>query len=58
MVGANSSFTIMDVLPLRLARADSTFDGSHFCMPGPIEQWARMLFYRIVQNAKDTTGKI
>jgi hypothetical protein len=52
MVGTNSNFRIMDVSPLTLARADSTFDGSHFCMPGPIEEWTRMLFYRIVQNEK------
>jgi hypothetical protein len=59
MVGSNSNFSIMDVSPLTLARADSTFDGSHFCMPGPLEEWTRMLFYRIVQNAKDTiTDKV
>jgi hypothetical protein len=58
MVGANSNFSILDVSPLTLARADSTFDGSHFCMPGPIEEWTRMLFYRIVQNVKSTTDKI
>jgi hypothetical protein len=58
MVGANSSFSIMDVSPLTLARADSTFDGSHFCMPGPIEEWTRMLLYRIVQNERNTTDQI
>jgi hypothetical protein len=58
MVGANSNFSIMDVSPLTLARADSTFDGTHFCMPGPIEEWTRMLFYRIVQSEKETTDKM
>jgi hypothetical protein len=52
MVAAQSNFSIMDVAPLTLARADSTFDGSHFCMPGPMEEWTRMLFYRILQNKK------
>jgi hypothetical protein len=58
MVGANSNFSIMDVSPLTLARADFSFDGVHFCMPGPIEEWTRMLFHRIVQNEKNTTNKI
>jgi hypothetical protein len=57
MVGADSNFSIMDVSPLTLARADSTLDGSHF-MPGPMEEWTRMLFYRIVQNEKNTADQI
>jgi hypothetical protein len=58
MVGADSNFSVMDVSPLTLARADSTLDGSHFCMPGPMEEWTRMLFYRIVQNEKNTADRI
>jgi hypothetical protein len=57
MVGANSSFGIMDTSPLTLARADSTSDATHFCLPGPIDQWTRMLFYRIVQNEKNITDQ-
>lgn len=55
MVGANSSFSIMDTAPIVLARADSTSDATHFCMPGPIDEWTRMLFYRILQNERNTT---
>jgi hypothetical protein len=58
IVGANSTFTILDVSPITLARADSTFDGSHFSMPGPIEEWTRMLFYRILHNENKTLIKL
>jgi hypothetical protein len=58
MVGTQSNFSIMDIAPLTLARADSTSDATHFCMPGPIEEWTRMLFYRIVQNGKNMTDQI
>ncbi|KAL3924737.1 MAG: hypothetical protein SGILL_000864 [Bacillariaceae sp.] len=38
---------ILDTSPMMLARADATYDGSHFCLPGPVDYWSRMLFYRI-----------
>jgi hypothetical protein len=57
MVGTQSNFSIMDTAPITLARADSTSDGTHFCLPGPIDEWTRMLFYRIVQNDKNATDK-
>jgi hypothetical protein len=49
MVATQSNFSVLDVSPLMLARADASFDGSHFCMPGPMDQWSRMLYYRILQ---------
>jgi hypothetical protein len=42
---------ILDVSPMMLARADATFDGSHFCLPGPMNWWSRMLYYRILRNS-------
>ena len=41
------NMSIMDVSPMMLARADATFDGVHFCLPGPIDSWSHMLYYRI-----------
>jgi hypothetical protein len=40
-------FQILDTSPMMLARADSTFDGCHFCLPGPLEYWSRMLYHRL-----------
>jgi hypothetical protein len=51
MVGTQSNFSVLDVPKLILARADASFDGTHFCMPGPINEWSRMLYYRIL-NAR------
>jgi hypothetical protein len=48
MVGTQSNFSVLDVSPIMLGRADSTFDGSHFCLPGPMTEWTRMLLHRIL----------
>lgn len=40
-------FQILDTSPMTLSRADSSFDGSHLCLPGPMEFWSRMLFHRM-----------
>lgn len=42
-------FNVLDVSPMMLARADASFDGCHFCLPGPMAHWSRMLYYRIQQ---------
>mmetsp|Transcript_36857 Transcript_36857/g.89301 ORF Transcript_36857/g.89301 Transcript_36857/m.89301 type:complete len:481 (-) Transcript_36857:7941-9383(-) len=42
-------FNLLDVSPMMLARADASFDGSHFCLPGPMAHWSRLLYYRIQQ---------
>jgi len=41
---------ILDTSPMMLARGDASFDGSHFCLPGPIDYWSRMLYYRIYRE--------
>jgi len=41
---------ILDTSPMMLARGDATFDGSHFCLPGPMEYWSRMLYHRLLQH--------
>ena len=41
------SFQILDTSPLMLARGDATFDGTHFCLPGPMDVWSRMLYARL-----------
>ena len=41
---------IMDTAPMSLARADATFDGSHFCMPGFFEWWTRVLLFKVLRN--------
>jgi hypothetical protein len=46
----NKTIRILDTSPMMLARADATFDGSHFCLPGPMESWSRMLYYQIEQD--------
>jgi hypothetical protein len=38
---------ILDTSPMTLARSDASFDGSHFCLPGPIDYWSRMLYHKI-----------
>ena len=43
-------FRILDTSPMMLARADASFDGNHFCLPGPMEYWSRMLYYQIEQD--------
>jgi len=40
-------FNVLDVSPMMLARADASFDGMHFCLPGPMKDWTRMLYYQI-----------
>jgi hypothetical protein len=41
---------IMDIAPMSLARADATFDGAHFCMPGFFEWWTRVLLFKVLRN--------
>ena len=43
-------YKILDTSPMMLARGDASFDGSHFCLPGPMQYWSRMLYYQIEQN--------
>jgi len=38
---------IFDTAPMMLPQRDSSFDGSHICLPGPMESWSRMLFHRM-----------
>lgn len=47
------NFQILDTAPMMLARADASFDGTHFCLPGPHQFWSQMLYYRIEQNEDD-----
>jgi hypothetical protein len=49
MVGTQSNFSVLDISPMTLGRADSTFDGTHFCLPGPMHEWTRMLLHRILR---------
>ncbi|GAX11942.1 hypothetical protein FisN_8Lh028 [Fistulifera solaris] len=44
------NFQILDTAPLMLARADASFDGTHFCLPGPHQLWSQMLYHRIEQE--------
>jgi hypothetical protein len=53
VLGNQSNYGILDTSPLMLSRADATFDGSHFCLPGPHEFWSRMLYYRILQQMQN-----
>lgn len=48
------SFQILDTSPLMLARGDATFDGSHFCLPGPVDMWSRMLYTRLETQTNPT----
>lgn len=41
---------ILDTAPMMLARADASFDGTHFCLPGPHQLWSQMLYHRMEQN--------
>lgn len=41
---------ILDTSPMMLARGDATFDGCHFCLPGPADYWSRMFYYRLLQK--------
>jgi hypothetical protein len=47
---------VLDTATIMLARGDASFDGVHFCLPGPIQEWSNMLFYRIAQN-NEVEGK-
>jgi hypothetical protein len=58
----NISFTnhigqILDTSPMTLARADASFDGSHMCLPGPMDYWSRMLYYRIYKEHEEQKKK-
>lgn len=48
----DSTFPILDTAPMMLPRADASFDGSHMCLPGPMQFWSQMLYYRIEQQDK------
>lgn len=45
-------FGVLDTSPMMLARADASFDGSHFCIPGPMMFWSRMLYSRMLQQLR------
>ena len=47
---SSKKFRILDTSPMMLARADACFDGSHFCLPGPMDSWSRMLYYQMEQD--------
>ena len=53
-VPSGRRFCILDTSPMMLSRADATFDGTHFCLPGPMDFWSRMLYY---QMERDRFGK-
>jgi hypothetical protein len=53
MVSKHSNYQILDTSPLMLSRADASSDGSHFCLPGPMEFWSRMMYYRILQQQEE-----
>jgi hypothetical protein len=55
MVSKHSNYQILDISPLMLSRADATADGCHFCVPGPVEFWGQMLFYRILQEEEESS---
>jgi hypothetical protein len=50
LIAETSNFGFLDTAPLTLARADTTADGSHFCLPGPHNSWSRMLYHRILNE--------
>ncbi|KAL7529940.1 hypothetical protein ACHAWF_003172 [Thalassiosira exigua] len=50
----HSGFRILDTSPMTLARADATFEGVHFCLPGPMDFWSRMLYYQILGDERRT----
>ena len=49
-----SKIQILDISPMMLARGDATFDGCHFCLPGPMEYWSRMLYHRLYYSQNVT----
>lgn len=51
-----SKIQILDISPMMLARGDATFDGCHFCLPGPMEYWSRMLYHRLYRSQSATSG--
>jgi hypothetical protein len=55
MVSKHSNCQILDISPLMLSRADATADGSHFCIPGPVEFWGQMLFHCILQEEEESS---
>ncbi len=50
-----SKIQILDISPMMLARGDATFDGCHFCLPGPMEYWSRMLYHRLYYSQNVTS---
>ena len=49
-------FRILDTSPMMLPRGDASFDGNHFCLPGPMEFWSRMLYYQMEQGDPNKPG--
>lgn len=47
---AQTPFGILDTAPMTLSRADATYDGSHFCLPGPQGWWSKMFYKRIIDE--------
>lgn len=52
---SSRKFQILDTSPMTLGRTDTSFDGCHFCIPGPTDHWSRMLYYQMElrMNASD-----
>ncbi|KAL7562835.1 hypothetical protein ACA910_002454 [Epithemia clementina (nom. ined.)] len=48
------NFQILDTSPMMLARGDASFDGNHFCLPGPHQFWSQMLYYKFEQENNST----
>jgi hypothetical protein len=45
----HTSYQLFDVAPLALARADTTFDCSHHCLPGDMDIWVSLLLARLFE---------
>jgi len=45
-------FQVLDTAAMMLSRADSSFDENHVCLPGPMDFWSRMLYYRIERDRR------
>ena len=48
------SLQILDTSPMMLARGDATYDydEAHFCLPGPMEFWSRMLYLHLERQTR------
>ena len=53
-------FSVLDISPMTLSRADATYDGTHLCLPGLHESWSEMLFYKlaVMEGFLPQNGKV